>query len=410
VKVAIVHDWMGPMTGAERVLEQMLAVYPDADVFTSVDFLPSRERHRLRGARVRTSFIQRLPGAASHIWHYVPLMPFAMEQFDLRAYDLILSNSHAVAKGVIVHPHQVHVCYLMSPMRFVWDLQAEYLEAHGYRGLKGLFARLVFARLRSWDFATSARVDVYLSISRFIAWRAEQAYGRASVILPPPVDTEFFTPGATREDFYLAASRLTPFKNIAAIVEAFRAMPDRRLVVIGDGPERDRVRALAGPNVTLLGYQSNEVLRDHLRRARALVFAAPEDFGLIMAESHACGTPVIALGRGGAADIVVTHGADRNGLLFDSAAPTSIATAVRDFEALPAISRDACRRGAERFRPELFRERLRAAVDVAVSGQSGSGGVFSRDDALRDRIRRAVERETAVASDAKDAALPRLRA
>lgn len=402
MKVAIIHDWLVPMSGAERVLEQMLLLYPQADVFTAVDFLPHEHRHRLHGARVHTSFLQGLPGAAKHIWKYVPLMPIAMEQFDLAPYDLVLSNSHAVAKGVIVHPHQVHVCYLMSPMRFAWDQQALYLAAHGYeRGLRGILARLVFARLRQWDATTANRVDAFLSISHFIARRAEQCYARSSRVLPPPVDTEFYVPGDRREDFYLAVSRLTPFKNIGAIVEAFRDLPDRRLVVIGDGPEARRIRDMAPANVQLLGYQSDEVLRRHMQRARALIFAAPEDFGLVMAEAHACDTPVIALRRGGAVDIVQVSGPDRTGLLFDD--PEHIASAVRAFEALPPIPPGACRRAVESLSAEHFRERLASEIDAVIEAFSGAQRLVGGPDAFRHRLSHAVEGKPAVPSDREQA-------
>jgi glycosyltransferase involved in cell wall biosynthesis len=403
MRVAVIHDWLVPMTGAERVLEQILTIYPEADVFTAVDFLPPEHRHRLRGARVFPSFIQRMPGARKHIWKYVPLMPLAMEQFDLRAYDLIVSNSHAVAKGVIVHPHQVHVCYLLSPMRFAWDLQPLYLAAHGYeRGARGVVARLAFAWLRHWDFATSARVDAFVSISRYVARRAEQAYGRPSSIIPPPVDIDFYVPGGRRDDFYVAASRLTPFKNIEAIVTAFRELPDRRLIVVGDGPEAERIRRVMPPNVRLLGYQSDEVLRDHLQRARAFIFAAPEDFGLIMGEAQACGTPVIALRRGGAVDIVRDTDPDRTGVLFDGDEPSAIAAAVRRFEALPPIDAHACRASAERFDPAGFRERLRREVDAVVAAISAHGGVGRRDP-LGHGLRHAVEAEAAVPTDREQA-------
>jgi glycosyltransferase involved in cell wall biosynthesis len=397
MKVAIIHDWMVPMSGAERVLEQMLLVYPGADVFTAMDFLPAEHRHRLRGARVHTSFMQNLPGAAKHVWKYVPLMPIAMEQFDLAPYDLVLSNSHAVAKGVIVHPHQAHVCYLLTPMRFAWDQQSLYLEAHGFqRGLRGLAARLAFAYLRQWDAASSARVDAFISISHYVARRAEQCYGRGSTVLAPPVDTEFFTPGERRDDFYLAASRLTPFKNIGAIVEAFRELPDRKLVVIGDGPEAARIRRMATRNVTLLGYQSDEVLRDHLRRARALVFAAPEDFGLIMAEANACGTPVVALRPGGAVDIVREDPHARTGLLFETADPAGIAAAISAFERLPAIDRETCRANAERFSPAHFRGRLAAEVSAVLDAMSAGQRAIGGPDAFRHRIGHAVEAEAPV--------------
>jgi glycosyltransferase involved in cell wall biosynthesis len=372
VRIAIIHDWLGPMSGAERVLEQMLICFPRADVFTAVDFLATGDRHVLRGAKVTPSFIQRMPAARTNIWNYVPLMPTAMARFDLRGYDLVLSNSHAVAKGVRVHPDQLHVCYLLSPMRFAWDLEDMYRKAHrADRGLRGVAARVVLAYLRNWDVATSPRVARFITASRYIADRAMQSYGRDSVILHPPVDTEFFTPGGSREDFYLAASRLTPFKRMDLLVEAFRSMPDRRLVVIGDGPERDRVRALAGPNVSFLGRTSDDVLRDHMRRARAFLFAAPEDFGIVMAEAQACGAPVIAFGQGGAREIL--RGLDDpepTGAFFEDQTPESVRDAVRRLESRDPIPADRCRTNVMRFSPDRFRVELTRLVAEAVEART----------------------------------------
>lgn len=368
------------MTGAERVLAEMLRCFPGADVFAAFDFLPAEHRHLLGGARVHTSFVQRLPRARTRYWDYIPLMPLAMEQFDLEPYDLVVSNSHTVAKGVLVHPHQGHLAYVNSPPRFAWDLQAAYLRDFRLeRGLKSWLARIVFARMRQWDFTTAARADVLLANSSFIARRMEVCYRRSSEVLHPPVDVAYHAPDvpdpdAAREDFYLAASRLTPFKRLDLVVEAFAAMPERRLVVIGDGPERDRLRRLARPNVTLLGWQSDDVLRAHMRRARALVFPAPEDFGLVMAEAQACGTPVIALGRGGARDIV--RGLDDDaptGAFFADQTPESVRGAVERFEAERGrVTWRACRESAMRFAPERFRAGLLAHAN-ALAARLGLG-------------------------------------
>jgi len=373
MRVAIVHDWLGPMTGAERVLQQLLACYPGADVFTTVDFLaPEHRAAVLGGARVITSFVQHLPGARTRYWDYIPLMPLAVEQFDLTGYDLVLSASHTIAKGVVVQPEQVHVCYLMSPPRFAWDLQPMYLSAFGAdEGVRGALARIALAGLRLWDTASAARVDVFVASSRYVARRAEICYRRDSEVVYPPVDVDFYAPDerVARDDFYLAASRLTPFKRLDLVVDAFARLPDRRLVVIGDGPERDALRARAGTNVTLLGYQSDEVLRDHMRRARAFVFAAPEDFGIVMAEAQACGTPVIALGRGGALEIVRGLDADApTGVHFAEQTAESLCDAVRRFEdAAARITPAACRASAERFTPAAFRAGITARVDAAIA-------------------------------------------
>ncbi|HEY5939663.1 MAG TPA: glycosyltransferase, partial [Gemmatimonadales bacterium] len=300
MKVAIVHDWLVTYAGAERVLEEMLAVYPDADLFSLIEFLPESERQFLGGRQVQTSFLQRMPGARKHYRTYLPFMPFAVEQFDLSTYDLVISSSHAVAKGVLTGPDQLHICMCYSPMRYAWDLQDQYLRESGLdRGAKGMATRWLLHRLRLWDARTADGVDRFIAISNFIARRIWKSYRRESTVIYPPVDVDSLTPGGSREDFYVTASRMVPYKRIDLIVEAFAAMPGKRLVVIGDGPEERRIRGRAGSNVTLLGRQPFEVLHDHLRRARAFVFAAEEDFGIAPLEAQACGTPVIAYGKGG---------------------------------------------------------------------------------------------------------------
>lgn len=381
MRVAVIHDWLVEYGGGERALMEILRCFPGADVYAPVDFLAPEHRHLLGGSRVHTSFIQRLPGSRAHHWDYLPLMPIAMEQFDLAGYDVIVSNSHSVAKGVIVHPEQVHASYLLSPMRFAWDLQASYLrDFRMERGPRGLAARWMLHRLRGWDVAATARVDAIAAPSRYIARRIELAYRRtADTIIAPPVDVGYYTPAdLPREDFYLAASRLIPFKRIDAIVAAFAAMPQRRLVVIGDGPAFAALRARATRNVTMMGYQPDEVLRDHMRRARAFVFAAPEDFGIVMVEAQACGTPVLALGRGGALDIVRGAGSPApTGLLFDDATPAAIERAIREFERDgERITESNCRANALRFGADTFRARISAFVSDTVEryGRWGAAG------------------------------------
>jgi glycosyltransferase involved in cell wall biosynthesis len=274
-----------------------------------------------------------------------------------------------VAKGVRTHRRQANVCYLETPMRFAWDLKEYYLTHFRLNPVKRIAAGVTFDAMRVWDRHTAARVDRFLAVSQFVAARCTRFYGRDSDVIYPPVDVDFYTPGTSpKEDFYLAASRLTPFKRLDLIVDAFRGLPDRRLVVIGEGPDRARIEATRPPNVTCLGYQSNEVLRDHMRRARAFLFGAPEDFGIVMAEAQACGTPVIALGAGGAREIVRDlDTAVPTGVFFDEGTPEMVRQAVARFEAAEgAFSALACRENALRFAPGLFRERLMAAVSETM--------------------------------------------
>jgi glycosyltransferase involved in cell wall biosynthesis len=305
VRVAIVHDWLVTYAGAERVLEQILATYPRADLFSLLEFVPASERAFLGGRQVHTSFLQRIPGIARRYRSFLPLMPLAIEQLDLSGYDLVLSSSYAVAKGVLTGPDQLHLCYCHSPMRYAWDLQHQYLRETGLdRGLKGALARWTLHRMRLWDVRSSIGVDGFIAVSRYVARRIWKAYRRKSTVIHPPVDVEAFTPGGDREGFYVTASRMVPYKRMDLIVEAFATMPGRRLIVIGDGPEAKRIRSRGAPNIEFLGHQAFEVLRDRLRRAQAFLFAAEEDFGIAPLEAQACGTPVIAYGKGGVVETV----------------------------------------------------------------------------------------------------------
>lgn len=368
MRIAIVHDWLVTYAGAERVLEQLLLLYPEADLFSLVDFLPDDGRGFIQGKRARTSFIQKLPFARGNFRNYLGLMPLAVEQFDLGAYDLIISSSHAVAKGVLVGPDQLHLCMCYSPMRYAWDFQHQYLRESGLdKGLKSWMVRRVLHRLRIWDVRTANGVDEFVAISQFIARRIHKAYRRGSTLIYPPVAVERFELCTDKEDFYLTASRLVPYKRVDLLVEAFNRMPDKRLVVIGSGPQLPKIRGMAGPNVEVLGYQPEQVLQDHLRRARAFVYAAEEDFGISPVEAQACGTPVIAYGRGGVAESVRGLGTDDpTGVFFAEQSEEGIRQAVAEFEANRArISALACRENAARFAPERFRREFRQFAEEA---------------------------------------------
>lgn len=361
MKVAIVHDWLVVSGGAEKVLKNLIAVFPDADLFALVDFLPDQERDLINHKPVRTSFIQKLPFARRRYRSYLSLFPFAIEQFDLSDYDLVISSSYAAAKGVITGPDQLHLCYCHSPARYAWDLQFTYLKQSGLdRGLKGLIAKWQLHYFRMWDVRTAAGVDHFVANSSFIRRRIEKCYRReAEVIFPPVSVADSDLNLQARDDFYLTASRMVPYKRIDLLVQAFAAMPDRKLVVIGDGPERDRIAALATPNITLLGYQSDTVLRDHMRRAKAFVFAAEEDFGIIPVEAQAFGTPVIAYGKGGSLETVKP---DVSGLHFPEQTVESIVAAVGRFEAGKAFDPKKVRGHAERFSEQAFQDKIRQAV------------------------------------------------
>ncbi len=364
MKVAIVHEWLDTYAGSERVVEQLIAEWPEADLFAVCDFLPEAERHFLRGKTVTTSFIQRLPFARKHFRKYLGLMPLAIEQLDLSGYDLVLSSSHAVAKGVLTGPGQLHVSYLHSPMRYAWDLQHQYLREAGLeRGIMGAYTRWLLHRMRLWDRASALGPDVLIGNSTYIAERIRKVWRRESLVVHPPVDVERFALKAEKEGYYLVASRMVPYKRIELIAAAFARMPGRRLVVVGDGPNAPRVReaAAGAANIELRGRVSNEELVRLTQSARAAIFAAEEDFGIATVEAQACGTPVIAFGKGGARDIVVEG---TTGLFFAEQTAEAIIDAVARFEALE-IDPAACRANAERFSHAAFRAAMRRVVEEA---------------------------------------------
>lgn len=370
MKIAIVHDWLVTFAGAERVLAELFEIWPEADLFSVIDFLSDEDRAHLKGKHATTTFIQRLPQAKKRYQTYLPLMPHAIEQLDLSGYDLIISSSHAVAKGVLTGPDQLHISYVHSPIRYAWDLQHQYLkEANLNNGLKGKLARIILHYVRIWDQRTAAGVDAFVANSHFIARRISKAYRREAKVIYPPVDISRFTPAGEKDDFYLTASRMVPYKRMPMIVEAFSAMPDKRLVVIGTGPELEKAKEVAGPNVTLLGYQDFDCLLDHMRRARAFVFAAEEDFGITPIEAQACGTPVIAFGRGGVLETVRGLEAQHpTGVFYPEQTVQSLCAAVHQFEALETpISQQACRQNAERFAIKRFRQEMRTFVEARVA-------------------------------------------
>ena len=376
MRVALVHEWLLTHGGSEELTAELQALFPEADQFALVAAPVPSLRRRLSARPIRTSFLQRIPGATR--WHrpLLPLMPRAIESLDLRGYDLIVSVSHAVAKSVRTMPGQVHLCVCCSPMRYAWDLRDAYLREAGLdRGVRGWVVRRMLDRLQAWDRRTADRPTAYLAISAFIADRIRRAYGRESTVLYPPVDTAFFTPAAPtygdrREAApWVTASRFVPYKRIPLLVEAFAGMPERTLVVIGDGPERARVQAAAhgAPNIRLLGQVSRDALRAQLRAARGFVFAAEEDFGIAPVEAMACGIPVVAFGQGGVRETVVALGAAAapTGVFFDRQAVGAIRGAVAACDAALADGRltaAACRARAERFSVDAFHAGMRAAV------------------------------------------------
>ncbi len=369
MRVALVADPLFVYSGAERVIEQVLAVFPQCEIFALVDFLDEQSRGFLGGRAVTTSFIQRLPLARRHFRKILNLWPVAIEQLDFRGFDLVISSHNAVAHGVVTAPNQRHVVYTHSPMRYAWDLQEEYLaDARMNTGPKSVWARHVLHDLRRWDFAAAQRPDAFAANSRFVAGRISKYYRRSSTVINPPVSVEAFGIARAKGDHYVTAGRLVSYKRVDLVIKAFERMR-KHLIVVGDGPEAATLRALAGGHVTFAGKVDHATLNQLLGEARAFVFAGIEDFGIAPVEAQAAGTPVIALDAGGLRETVkdIDHN-EPTGLFFGSQSVEAIIDAVERFERQEAsFDPFACRRHAETFGTERFRLAFRELIDRTFS-------------------------------------------
>ena len=363
LKVAIVHDWLVVNGGAEKVLRNLLDLFPSADLFTLVDFLHQEDRSWLGKRKITTSFIQKLPMSKTKFRNYFPLFPIAIEQLDVTEYDLVLSSSYSVAKGIITGPEQLHICYCHSPARYAWDLQFQYLKESGlHKGLKSLIVRYFLHKFRIWDYRTSNGVNLFVANSAFIQKRIKKCYGRESELIYPPADLTKFTLETEKSNFYLTASRFVPYKRIDLIVEAFTKTPERNLKVIGDGPDMDKILSIAKGfcNIEILGFQSDTILQDNMRKAKAFVFAAEEDFGIIPVEAQASGTPVIAFGKGGCLETVKDG---ITGIHFLSQNVDSINAAIDRFECTTLAQPLEIREHANKFSQEAFKFGIKSLVE-----------------------------------------------
>ncbi len=357
-KLALVHEWLSIVAGSEKVVGELLALYPNADLFTLVDFFDDDARKLLHGKRAQTSFIQNLPFAKTSFRSYLPLMPLAIEQFDVSKYDVVISSHHAVAKGVLTHQNQLHICYCHSPMRYAWDFYHEYLrEAKLDKGLRGAIAKLMLHYLRMWDVASANRVDAFVANSHYIARRIKRVYNREATVIYPPVDVEKFDFKPNKDNYYLAVARFVPYKKVDVIVEAFSRMPDKKLVLIGEGDKS--VLKHATRNIEVIGFQPFESLKTYLASAKAFVYAAEEDFGITIVEAQASGTPVIAFGKGGATETVLNG---KTGVLFPEQTAERLIDAVKTFEQTD-FDHAAIRNHAERFDRTIFAEKIKMFID-----------------------------------------------
>ena len=348
MKSVQVYDWLVTYRGGERVVASINELFP-SPIFSLLHHEKSLRGTPLEGKDVVTSGLQRLPLVEKYYRYLLPFFPKAIEQFDLREFDLVLSCSHSVAKGVLTHADQLHICCCLTPMRYAWDLYWDYVSTTS--GIKRALTKKVLARLRQWDFFSASSVDHFIAISKYVARRIKKAYGRDSCVIYPPVDTHLIAKEECKDDYYLAASRMVPYKNLEFIVEAFSMMPEKRLVVVGDGPEMANIKAKAKKNIEIVGYQSDVSLRAYLRKAKAFVFAAIEDFGVLPVEAQAAGTPVIALGKGSVLETVIEG---ETGLFFYEKKLESLIEAVEKFEHLE-FSPLNCWESAQQFSAERFK-------------------------------------------------------
>ncbi|HEX9898061.1 MAG TPA: glycosyltransferase [Candidatus Methylomirabilis sp.] len=365
-RVALVHDWLTTRGGAERLLESLLGLYPQAVVHTLV-YAPQPFRGTgLEGREVRTSFLQQIPGSKTHYRWLLPLMPLAVEQFDMRGFDIVISLSNAVAHGVLLRPDQLHINYVFTPMRYVWPLYQEYLEVTGLaRGIRSVGFRWAAHYLRLWDLAAAQRVDEFVAISKWVARRVWRAYRREAQVLYPPADVERFKPLAERSTYYLTVSRLVPYKRIDLLVEAFGRI-GRALLVVGTGPEADRLARRAKPNVQILGRVDDDKLAELYGKARAFIYAAEEDFGIAPVEAQAAGCPVIAYSRGGVWESMIEG---ETGLCFSSQTVEAVVRAVEEFEGRAGeFQPERIRQNALRFSHARFEREFTSFVERAWEG------------------------------------------
>ncbi|CAM3757360.1 glycosyltransferase family 4 protein [Mucilaginibacter galii] len=366
MRVAIIQEWLTTVGGSEKVVQEISKIYPDADLFTLVAIPETVKALGLDSHKLQTSFIQKFPFAKTKWRSYLPLFPLAIEQFDLSEYDLIISSSHSVAKGVLTNSNQLHICYCHSPIRYAWDLHHQYLRESGLdKGIKGALAKYLLHRIRTWDIISTNRVDHFLSNSDYIGKRIKKVYNRESKTIYPNVAVEDFTLETVKEDYYFTCSRMVPYKKIDLIVSAFSKMPDKKLIVIGDGPDFKKIKKLASANIELLGFQPFDKLKEIMSKSKAFVFAAEEDFGIVPVEAQACGTPVIAFGKGGVLESVIDG---ITGVFYKEQTSDSLIQAVSEFETNKSkFDPLVIRKHAEKFSSERFKEQFLNFVNAKLN-------------------------------------------
>ncbi len=378
MKYALVHEWLTPKaTGGSELVVREILKHIEADIYALIDFESSNPESYLYGRKIKTTFLQHFPLARNGVQKYLPFLPLAIEQLDLRDYEIVLSSSHAVAKGILTSPGQIHVCYCHTPMRYAWDLTYDYLkQSRAGQGVIGVYTRYLLHRLRQWDVISANRVDYFIANSHHTASRIWRCYRREAKVIYPPVDIDRFVYQASKEDFFLTVSRLVSYKQVGLIVQAFNQL-GYPLIIIGDGPDLNLLKGLAKSNITFKGAQSNQVVEEHMKKAKAFVYAACEDFGIALVEAQACGTPVIAYGQGGALETVIDIRQSSKlgtGLFFSKQNVASLVKAVETFlEFLHQFNPESCYVQAARFSPKVFSNSYLSFLETCQKNWSSLG-------------------------------------
>lgn len=383
MKIALVHDWLTGMRGGERCLEVFCELFPTADVFTLL-YRPGRLSPTIERMRIYTSLLQYLPLATRYYRYLLPILPLAIRQFELSDYHLILSSSHAVAKGARHRGQTCHICYCFTPMRYIWDQSHLYFPRERFSSPAWAVLQVLLRYLRAWDVKTSRAVDEFIAISKNIAEKIRTYYNRSAVVIPPPVDGAFFTPALSPRQrdatFYLMVSALVPYKRVDLALATFNRLR-RPLIVIGTGPERRRLEQMAEGHIRFLGWQPDLVVRDYYRRCQALIFPGEEDFGIVPLEAQACGAPVIAFGKGGTLETVIPlndgpmeehTGLAPTGVFFAEPSAEALSEAISLFERhASAFDRSAIRQHALRFDRPVFKDRMQRFLSARVGTSIG---------------------------------------
>jgi len=362
LKTAIISDWLSTYAGAERCIESFFNIFPEAESYSLVDFLDDHERNIiLKSKQSNISFIQKLPFSKKHFRNYFPLFPYAIESFDLRKYDLIISSSHSVAKNVLTTAEQTHICYCHTPIRYAWDLYFEYINNLGV--IKKSIAKYIFHKIRIWDYVGASRVDYFVANSNFVKNRIKKVYNKNAKVIYPPVDTDKFEFCNKKEGYYVTISRLVAYKKVDLIVKAFNKN-GKKLIVIGDGPEMKNIKKIAKKNIEITGFLPQEQMQNILKKAKAFVFAAIEDFGISPVEAQACATPVIALNKGGTAESVIDK---KTGILFNTQSIEDINEAVAKLEKnYEYFNFEEIRKHALKFSRERFEKEIKSFIKEVV--------------------------------------------